>query len=159
MSKKLTAIAVSAATAATLAAVAMAGPGSTKQQIGIQLKGGAGNTTTTFVLAPLTPGSIQRDSGAVDFCCWSTRQIVRNGLALTINDPQMTLTGKRGTLIARNQIEWVDLPDGWSSFTGTWKVIRGTGAYAGLVGGGREAAVSQPNGYERAQFAGFLSSK
>ena len=37
--------------------------------------------------------------------------------------------------MVRNRIEWVDLPDGWAVFTGTWKVIRGTGAYAGLSGG------------------------
>ena len=66
---------------------------------------------------------------------------MRDGQAIDINDPQMTLTGKRGTLVARNQIGWVDLPDGWAVFTGTWKVIRGTGDYAGLSGGGRGAGV------------------
>ena len=66
---------------------------------------------------------------------------MRDGQAIDINDPQMTLTGKRGTLVARNRIELVDLPDGWAVFTGTWKVIRGTGDYAGLSGGGRGAGV------------------
>ena len=53
----------------------------------------------------------------------------------------MTLTGKRGTVVARNRIEWVDIPDGWAAMTGTWKVIRATGDYAGLSGGGRGAGV------------------
>ena len=31
---------------------------------------------------------------------------MRDGQAIDINDPQMTLTGKRGTLVVRNRIEW-----------------------------------------------------
>ena len=59
--------------------------------------------------------------------------------------------------MVRNRIEFVDLPDGWAVFTGTWKVIRGTGAYAGLSGGGRGAGVMLPNGNMKSQFEGFLS--
>ena len=46
-------------------------------------------------------------------------------------------------------------------FTGTWKIIRGTGAYAGLVGGGRGAGVDlgDATGTTKAQFEGFLSSR
>ena len=84
---------------------------------------------------------------------------MRDGQAIDINDPQMTLTGKLGTIVGRNQIGFVDLPDGWAVFTGTWKVIRGTGAYAGLSGGGRVAGVSLANGNTKAQFEGFLSPK
>ena len=58
--------------------------------------------------------------------------------------------------MARNQIEWVDLPDGWAVFTGTWKVIRGTGDYAGLSGGGRVAGVTLPNGAAKWRREGFL---
>jgi len=43
--------------------------------------------------------------------------------------------------------------------TGTWKVIRGTGAYAGLTGGGGAVGVALSNGTTRAQFEGFLSLK
>ena len=71
----------------------------------------------------------------------------------------MTLTGKRGTLVVRNQIGWIDVPDGFAVFTGTWKVISGTGAYAGLAGGGRGAGVQLANGNTKAQFEGFLNSK
>ena len=84
---------------------------------------------------------------------------MRDGQAIDINDPQWTLTGKRGTLVARNQIGFVDLPDGWAVFTGTWKVIRGTGDYAGLSGGGRVAGVALANGNAKAQFEGFLGPK
>ncbi len=84
---------------------------------------------------------------------------MRDGQAIDINDPQMTLTWKRGTLVVRNRIGLVDIPDGWAVFTGTWKVIRGTGDYAGLSGGGRGAGVMLPNGNVKSQFEGFLSPK
>ena len=66
----------------------------------------------SFVLTPLTSGAIKPDAGLASFCCWTERHIVRNGQAVEINNPKMTLTGKRGTLVARNKIGYVDLPDG-----------------------------------------------
>jgi hypothetical protein len=85
---------------------------------------------------------------------------MRDGQAIEINDPQMTLTLNRGTLVVSNQIGWVDIPNGWAVFTGTWKVIRGTGDYAGLSGGGRRAGVQLANGgLIKSQFEGFLSPK
>jgi hypothetical protein len=155
--RKLTAVAVLALTAVTLAAVAAAGPAAAKQRIAIQLT--TGGTNEPFVLNPLTAGAIKRDSGVATFCCWSSRTIMRDGQAIDINDPQLTLTGKRGTLVLRNRIGWVDIPDGWSLFTGTWKVIRGTGAYAGLSGGGRGAGAQLANSTGKSEFDGFLSSK
>ena len=49
-----------------------------------------------FVLTPLTAGALKRDTGTATFCCWTQRSIMRDGQAIEINDPQMTLTGKRG---------------------------------------------------------------
>ena len=154
MGSKLTAVAALAAAAATLAAVAAAGPVVAKQRVAIQEK-----TQASFVLTPLTPGAIKRDTGGARFCCWTDRHIVRDGQDIDINDPEMTLTLKRGTLVIRNRIGFVDIPDGWAVFTGTWKVIRGTGDYAGLTGGGRRAGVMLPNGSVKSQFEGFLSRK
>ena len=152
MRTKLTAVAVLAAAVATLAAVAAAGPVAAKQRIEIQVKGG-------FVLTPLTPGDIKPDTGTASFCCWTQRSIMRDGQAIDINDPKWTFTGKLGTIVGRNTMGYVDLPDGWAVFTGTWKVIRGTGAYAGLAGGGRVAGVALANGSTKAQFEGFLGPK
>ena len=154
MSKKLLAVVAFAAAAVTLAAVATAGPVAAKQLIKIQIKDG-----TAFALTPLTVGAVKSDSGAASFCCWSQRSIVRDGQEIDINNPLMTLTGKKGTLVARNEIGFIDVPDGWAVFTGTWKVIRGTGAYAGLAGGGRGAGVSLANGDGKSQFEGFLTPK
>jgi hypothetical protein len=139
--------------AAAVTAVADAGPVAAKQRVVIQHKG------APFVLTPLTSGSIQQDTGTLTACCWSERHVMRDGQAIDINDPELTFTGKRGTLVARNVIGFVDVPGGWAVFTGTWRVIRGTGQYAGLAGGGRVAGIAAPSGYTRAQFEGFLVTK
>ena len=152
MRTKLTAIAAVAVAAVTVAAVAAAGPVAAKQRVVIQ------QNEKGFVLTPLTPGVIKRDTGTTAFCCWTERHTMQDGQEVDINNPQMTLTGKRGTLVARNQIGWIDVPDGVAVFTGTWKVISGTGAYAGLAGGGRGAGVDLANGHTKAQFEGFLNS-
>ena len=158
MRTRLTAIAALAVIAATLAAVAAAGPGArTNQDVAIKLTdepNGGG-----FRLTPLTPGTIRSDSGTVSFCCWTQRFITRNGQRIQVNNPQMTLTGNRGTLVARNRIEWFDFPSGWLVTTGTWKVVRGTGDYAGLTGGGIAAGYSLANGNGRSQFDGFLRAR
>ena len=138
--------------AAGITAAADAGPTATRQRIAIVHNG------SSFVITPLTAGSVQRDTGIASFCCWSDRHVMRDGQAVEINDPLMTLTGKLGTLEARNRIGWVDVSNGWSLFTGTWKVVRGTGQYAGLAGGGRGAGI-QSTGAEKARFEGFLVTK
>jgi hypothetical protein len=155
MNGKLTAIAVMAATAATLATVAGAGAGAvaTKQHVAIEEKAGA------FVLTPLGAGALKSDVGTATFCCWTTRHVVRDGQTIDVDNPEMTLTGKHGTLVARNRIEWGDIPDGQSVFAGTWKVVRGTGAYAGLSGGGRVAGLTLANSSAKSRFIGVLSTK
>ena len=154
MRTKLTAVAVSVAMAITLAAVAAAEPVSVRQRVAInQAK------TESFVLTPLTSGAIQRDSGTFAACCWSSRHAVRDGQDIDLNDPEITLTGKRGTLVVRNQIGFVDIPGGIAVFTGTWKVVGGTGDYAALSGGGRVAGLKLANGNTRARFEGFLGPK
>jgi len=134
-----------------LAATATAGS-TAKQRVQIT-QGGDGS----FVLAPLTSGAVKHDSGGFAACCWSRRDVTRAGESIEIDNPQITLDGKRGTIVARNRIEFVDIPGGDAVFTGTWRVIRATGAYAGLIGGGRVAGVQHENGAAKAVFQGFLS--
>jgi hypothetical protein len=153
MGRKLTMVAALAAAAATLTASAAAGPTATRQRVAIQV------TRGSFVLTPLSPGAIKPDVGRSAFCCWTQRSTVRDGESVDINNPRMTLTGKQGTLVAQNVIGFVDLPNSWEVFTGTWKVVRGTGAYAGLAGGGRGAGVSPANGDNKAQFEGYLAPR
>lgn len=147
-------LAVAAAATLTLVAVAAGGPIATKQRIAIEH-----GTGSSFHLTPLTPGAVKPDTGTATFCCWTERHVVRNGEAVDLDNPQMTLTGKLGTLVARNVIGYVDVPGGWAVFTGTWKLVRGTGQYAGLAGGGRGAGISSPGGATKARFEGFLSTR
>jgi len=139
--------------AAAYTAAADAGHVVTKQRVAIE------HTGSSFVLTPLTPGAVKRDVGTISFCCWTEHPTIHDGEAVDINDPEMTITGKRGTLVARNRVGYVDLMHGWSIFTGTWTVISGTGQYAGLVGGGRGAGVAPPAGDTNARFEGFLTQK
>ncbi|HZR96493.1 MAG TPA: hypothetical protein VFA56_12415 [Gaiellaceae bacterium] len=84
---------------------------------------------------------------------------MRAGESLDVNDPRLTFRGAHGTLRIRNRIEWVDLPDGWSVFTGTWRAVGGTGAYASLSGSGRVAGVSTATGFSRVRLFGSLTAK
>ena len=153
MHTKLTAAAVLITTAVTLTTAANAEPFAAKQHVAIQLK------TDSFVLSPMTSGAVKRDTGSSDSCCWTRRFITHDGLTNEIDNPQVTLRGKRGTLVLRNQIEFFDIPGGDAVFTGSWKVIRGTGAYAGITGGGHGGGVQLAGGDAKAQFEGFLNAK
>lgn len=148
-------LAVAAILVATAGAAA-AGTGSGTQNVMIEATGG---TTESFVLTPITAGRIRRDAGALTSCCWSVGHVVRAGDAHEVDDPHLTLTGARGTLRFHNRIEWIDLPDGWSTFSGTWKVEGGTGAYAALSGSGRVSGVTTANGYTRVRLFGYLTHK
>jgi hypothetical protein len=148
-------------TAALLVALAVAvpvaaGTPSGAQHIRIEASGA---NSETFVLTPMTSGSIQADTGVLHSCCWTTSHVVRAGESLDVNDPHLTFNGAHGMLRFRNRIEWVDLPGGWSIFTGTWTAVGGTGAYASLSGSGRVAGVSTANGFTRVRLFGSFTSK
>src|SRR5215471_8995816 len=140
--------------AAAFAAVAAGGTHSAAQRVRIEV---TGSGPFTFVLRPMSTGKIQHDSGPVTFCCWRSWKITRAGAKLEVTNPLLTLVGTQGTLKIRNQIEWVGLPGDWSVWNGTWKVVGGTGAYAGLSGHGRDAGVGEPVDL-RIRFFGLLGS-
>ena len=60
MRRKLTAVAVLAATAVTLTAVAVAGPVAARQRVSLQL---TESGKRSFVLTPLTNGALKSDTG------------------------------------------------------------------------------------------------
>ena len=139
---------VALATAITLTSVAAAGPNAAKQRVAIDMKiCSPGKSQGTFVLTPLQAGPLKRDSGTIDSNWLSIigRDAMRDGQKVTIYDGAVTtLTGKRGSLTIRDRNEWVDLArdangdgeDDAIAFS-TWKVVRGTGQYAAVVGKGR----------------------
>ena len=142
------AILVAFAAAFVLTSVAAAGPDAAKQRVAINMKiCRPGKSQGTFVLTPLQAGPLKTDSGTIshNFLSIPGRDVMRDGQKVTIYDGGVaTLTGKRGTLTIRDRNEWVDVGndgngDGQEDAIAfsTWKVVRGTGQYAGIVGKGR----------------------
>jgi len=157
------AVLVVLAAAVTLASVAAAGPDAAKQRVAITV------TILPFgkgVLTPLQDGALERDTATFGGV-WSPvpdRTVMRDGQRVDIHTGVWTFTGKQGTLVFRERNEWVDLghdqnrdlsDDGIA--TGTWKVVRGTGEYAGIAGGGRSAHLGMGRKWV-ARFEGFLTS-
>jgi len=146
-----------------LSSVAAAGPQAAKQRVAINMKI---YPQQTFVLTPLRAGPLKGDSGTISSNWLSIpgRDVMRDGQKATIyNGAETTLTGKRGTLTIRDRNEWVDLGqdsnrDGESDGIGitTWKVVRGTGQYAGVVGTGRGGHVGLGSPWY-ARYEGFLT--
>lgn len=148
----------------TVTSVAAAAPETVKQRVAVDTKI---LPEGRFALSPLQSGTLKRDSGTVSGNWQSLvgRHVMRNGQAITIYNARWTFTGKRGTLTIRERSEWVDIagdanddgaPDGVAF--GTWKVVRGTGQYVKLAGGGRSAHEGLGLTWY-ARYDGFLTSK
>ena len=143
------ALLVALVAAVTLTSVAAAGPDAAKQRVAISMKD-LGNGT--FVLTPLQPGTLKRDSGTVSVVYNEAPTVMRQGQSVYINLNTFTLKGKRGTMSIRERNEFVEVSNekvpGFD-FTpgvgiGTWKVVGGTGAYAKITGGGRSGHQGSP---------------
>jgi hypothetical protein len=129
------AILVALAVAVGLTSVAAATPEAAKQRVAFDAKI---LPEATFVLTPLQRGRLKEDSGTFRGN-WRTApggDVQRGGQTVGIYTNTWTLTGKRGTLTIREQIEWVSVGNNDHVATGTWKVVRGTGQYAGIAGSG-----------------------
>ena len=129
-----------------VASVAAAGPDATKQRVAISARpsdSGPGR----FVLTPLGSGALKRDSGEARVAISGGRTVTRQGQEVSLYDITFTYSGKRGSLTIRERSEWVDVSNENAPGVdypaavaiGTWKVVRGTGQYAGIAGGGRSA--------------------
>ena len=141
-------IGVAVIAAVTVTSVAAAGPVEAKQRVAIVSYGaGANPNAARFLLTPLQGGVLRRDSGTGSAVLSNERVVMREGQRVAIYDSVVeTFKGKRGTLVIRSRIEWVEAGSGYHIGTGTWKVVRGTGQYARAAGGGRRGDVYLDSG-------------
>jgi hypothetical protein len=139
---RLAVVLVALAAAVTLTSVAAAGPDAAKQRVAINLKG---MPNGEFGLTPLQAGTVKLDSGTASDVGSAPELVMRQGQSVQIYRNTFTLEGKRGSLTIRERNDWVDTGDAFVGI-GTWKVVRGTGQYAQIKGGGRSAHVGHNRG-------------
>ena len=143
------------AAAVTLTAVAAAGPNTAKQRVAITMKD---LPDGQFVLEPLQAGALKRGTGTTSVVLSGPNVVLRDGQSIEVWKNTWTLTGKRGSLTIRERVEWISTGNPYIG-TGTWKVVRGTGAYAGITGSGRSASagLDYANGDWYIRYEGFLT--
>ena len=129
-----------------------------KQRIAIEEKSTLGTHGGTFRLIPLTPGPVKADSGTFTYTAQPLPTAIRNGQRVARYTGTDTLTGKRGTLYISNTTASTDAGGGYSVGTGTWSVGGATGAYVGLNGRGRAAAVGTPGGLTISRYEGYVTT-
>jgi hypothetical protein len=144
--------------------LAHAGPAAKKQRVAINVKI---MPDETFVLKPLQPGRVKRDSGTLEGAGdrAGPTSVRKSGQKVSVHSNDWILLGKQGSLTIRERIEWVEIGsdanrDGERDLVGraTWKVIRGTGTYARLSGGGGAGHLGLGDVWY-ARFEGFLVSR
>jgi len=147
------------AAAGTLTSAAAAGPDAAKQRVALVSHGvGANPNAAKFALTPLQAGTLKRDSGTGSAVLSDERVVMREGQRVAIYDSAVeTFKGKLGTLVIRSRIEYVEAGSGYHVGTGTWKVVRGTGQYARIAGGGRRGDVYLDSGPWSGRNEGFLT--
>ena len=151
------ALVIAVAAVLTAVFVAAAGRDAAKQRVAITMKD---LPNGTFVLTPLQAGAIKRDSGKTSVVIGDPTPAVRDGQSYEIYELTWTLKGRLGTLTFRERNDWLDTGDAFIG-TGTWKLVKGTGAYARISGSGRSAAVGHDrgNGAWFTRWEGFLSPR
>ena len=149
-------VALAVAAAVVVTAGAAASLGAAKQRVAFTMRD---LPDGRFVLEPLSSGALTGDTGTTKVVWHDPRTVIRDGETVDIySGVAWTLSGKHGTLKLQERSEWLQTGDALIA-TGTWKVVRGTGAYAGITGHGRSAHVGHDhgNGAWFASHEGFLT--
>ncbi len=149
---------VSVAVAVTLTSVAVAGSDVAKQRVTMTTQGSGGTYRSPMVLAPRQAGTLERESGTLTASSLdSDRVVMRHGQRVEIHTAPATFKGKRGSFVIGARTEYVDAGNGYHIGTGTWKIVRGTGKYAGMTGGGRTGHVWLESGPWSSHYEGILT--
>ena len=156
--KVLHAVLGAVAVTVTLASVAAAGPERATQRVAFTTQAPQTTTVSKAVFTPLEVGALKPDSGTVTGAIPPERVVTREGQRVSLYDGVSTFKGKRGSIVTRYHSEWVEAGNGYHVATSTWKVVRGTGQYAGVTGGGRGGSVwLERNDHWSSRDEGFLT--
>jgi hypothetical protein len=155
--KLLRVVLVVAFAGAVLTAVAAADPEATRQRVALTTQAKTTTTVSSAVFEPLGSGALKLDAGKLSGPIPREQRVMRNGQAISAYDGVYTFKGKRGTVVIRSHDEYADGGNGYHPGTGTWLVVRGTGQYAGLRGGGRGAHVWLDSGPWSSRLEGFVT--
>jgi hypothetical protein len=140
--RQATLVLVALAAAVALTSVAAAGPAAVKQRMAITMKD---LPNGTFTLDPLQAGALKPDSGTTSVVYKRLKVMIRDGQSVEVFRLTFTLKGKNGTLTTQERNEWVDAGGPYVG-NGTWKIVGGTGQYAGITGHGRTASAGLDRG-------------
>ena len=154
--RAIQAILVPLVAAIVLTSVAAAGPEAAKQRVVITSQASQTTQVSPFMFTPLQAGALEGDSGTLTPRSDLGRTRTRTGRAsrsMSTSEPK----GKLGSLVIRHRTEYVDGGNGYHVGTGTWKVVRGTGQYAQITGGGRSGTVWLDRGPWSYRSEGFLT--
>jgi hypothetical protein len=128
-----------------------------KQKISIEEKSSPGSKIGTFKLTPLTAGPLVADSGTFTSSAKLQRTVVRNGKKVWFYSGFDNLKGKHGTMRISGLSAVTTARGGYYVAVGTWKIRAGTGAYAGVSGGGSAKAVAAPSGAAQGRYVGYIT--
>src|SRR5262245_21657633 len=94
----------------------------------------------TFILTPSSNGPLGSDSGT-QTSVWKSSAVTREQQYVDVEAGVTTYKGKRGTFVIRYRDELVEAGSRYGAIIGRWTFVRGTGAYAGVTGGGLSGGV------------------
>lgn len=130
-----------------------------EQRVMLVQKHRFGAESGKFVLYALTSGQLERDAGSYTYLAAERPPLIRRGQGIAVYITIASFTGKRGTFVLRSRVEFVGAGNGTTVGTGTWSIVSGTKAYAGMKGGGRVAVVAMtPGGDTSSQYEGFVAA-
>ena len=123
-----------------------------RHRIGINMVVNDATDIATFTVNRLrantlkdTPGE-QIDSGVASMGGGAFGDELRNGMKVLNTVRWPTLAGEDGTLRLVQRYDSSEMQNGVRVQWGTWRIAKGTGAYAGAKGGGRYVGVSMRSG-------------
>ena len=135
-----------------------------RQRVGINMVVNDTTDTATFSVNRLRANTLtdvpgeQLDSGTAFMGGGAFGGEDRNGMKVLNAVRRPTLNGKDGTLQLVQRYDMSEMQNGVRVQVGTWRIAKGTGAYAGAKGGGRYVGVSMRNGRTFVRQEGWVTT-